>query len=867
MPDYRSQSRLSILSFWRIFTFRHARNEWMQTLLLTAILGLGVGTFLSIRIANRAAVEGFRLFTERVRGSSDWIMESPGGGLPVSELSRIRRTLGSLPADIYPVVEATLQKWPGSSGEALASPQPVRLLGLDLVQIRELAESSTAADDGEFWDSLDDPEHLLIGPELKTLWKTQIDESLSLVLRGEVTSFTVRAILPEERRDGTPIPKNVAIVDLGALQRRLPGLTLDRVEIVIPDGAFREETIRAVKERLIAAYGGIYRLSSPSDQSLQGASMTAAFRLNLTVLSLIALLVGIYLIAQTLDATVSRRRKEIATLRSLGVGPGEIYRLWLSEAILYGILAGFAGILVGWGLSFLTIDAVTTTVRSLYRDTLDSAASLTWEDILLSFFLGISGSLLAAWLPAKDAASTPPAQFLRLGKRIPPFPLFNHTWLGLLAVVSGGALLSLPPLRATPHLSIPVGGYACSFLWLVGGTLLVVRLLNGAGLALTRWLPHSPVARLAAGRLIHPTSRHQLALAGFFIAIGMAGAISFLIGSFEHTVTSWLKHRLRADIFISTIGFQGADRDERIPAHILDAMEADPEIAAMDRFRQIPLDLNGLSIGLGGMRTDLLGNQQNFLWIEAPQSLSAPPGTVPGYANENLARRAPLKVGDTLTIPTPKGDQIIFIAAIHADYSRDNGSLIVDLRFLKDWFSIDAYDTASLFLKDGISPLAKKEQLRAAYPGLAVRDNPELMSTALNIFDQTFAVTKALQLIGILVALSGLVLSLVSLLRESEQELSLQKTLGMTRHQIALSSAIEGFGIAACGLLGGTLLSTALGGVMIFVINRQSFGWTLQTAYPLALTVLLSLLMLLLSWAISYATGALFLRKWKPQPL
>jgi putative ABC transport system permease protein len=559
---------------------------------------------------------------------------------------------------------------------------------------------------------------------------------------------------------------------------------------------------------------------------------------------------------------------EIATLRSLGIDPRAIYRLWLSEALLYGTLAGMAGILIGWGLSTVTIGAVSTTVRALYRDTVESAATISFSDIQLSFALAIIGSFLAAWLPARDAAETPPAQFLRIGKRIPPFSLFNHYWVGLISVVLGAALLTLPAWPASPTLNIPLGGYASAFLWLTGGTLLVVRLLKIVGTALHAIWPDSPSVRLASGRLIHPTSRHQLALAGFYVAIGMASAMSFLIGSFQHTVTSWLEHRLRADLFLSTVGFQGSEADERMPAFILDEIEADPAVEAMDRFRLISIELKNLTVGLAGSRFELLGDRQDLLWIQTPSAdLRPAPNSTAGYANENLARRANLKIGDVLTINTPQGDKRITILGIHADYARDNGLLLIDLSRLIEWFGIDDFDTASVFLKDGTSILNAKEALRNRFPGLAVRDNPELKKTALSIFAQTFAVTKALQLIGIIVALSGLILSLVSLLRESDRELSLQKTLGMTRHQIAKATAVEGLGIALCGLIGGIFLSIALGYVMIFVINRQSFGWTLQSAYPVAATSLLAALILLLSWAISYATGSLFLRKWKPQSL
>jgi putative ABC transport system permease protein len=860
------QPGLTVLRFWRFFTLRHIRGAWLQTALLLLILGLGVGTFLSIRIANRAAMEGFELFTETLRGSSDWIIESRGEGIPISTLRDIRKALGPTPASIYPVYEGTLTL-PGGKSGSTASSTIIRLYGLDLVQIREIAERSVLPDEEDFWDMLREPNHLLIGSDLAELWNEPLGQSIQLLTHGEEKTFRIHAVLPESRDDGTPIPGNIAVMDLAALVQLFPEQLLSRIEILVPEGELRERHIEAVGQRLRTTFGDSLSIHSPETQTLQSAAMTAAFRLNLTVLSLIALLVGIYLIAQTLDATVSRRRREIATLRSLGLGPKEIYRLWLSEALLYGIAAALAGIFIGWALSSLTVEAVTTTIRTLYRDTVGAAAVLMPKDIFLAFALGIGGSLIAAWIPAKDAASTPPAQFLRLGKRIPPFPLFNHPWIGILSLILGASLLALPPWRQSIHLTIPIGGYAGAFLWLTGGTLVVVQLLKVAGIILGKLMPHSAVARLAAGRLIHPTSRHQLALAGFYVAIGMACSMSFLISSFEKTVTDWLTHRLRADIFVSTVGFQGSDQDERMPARLLDKIAADPAIRAMDRFRLVDTTINDMPTGLGGMSFDLLGSFQELLWIQPPDpQTEIPDGTIVGYANENLARRANISVGQTVRIATPVGERLVTISGIHADYARDNGLLIIDLPHLEEWFGIQSYDTAAIFLDTNTPALAFKEQLQERYRGLAIRDNPELMKTALGIFEQTFAVTKALQLIGILVALSGLVLSLISLLRESDKELSLQKTLGMTRHESALANAIEGIGIAACGISGGILLSVGLGYVMIFVINRQSFGWTLMPAYPVNVTFVLAGVLLAFSGVISYLTGSLYIKRWKPQP-
>jgi putative ABC transport system permease protein len=816
-------------------------------------------------MANRAAVEGFQLFTNSLKGASDWIIEARDGGIPIEDLREIRRTLGGIPASLYPVIELAFYPL---RDESPANAAPVRLIGLDLVQVRAIAGMDSASGQSEFWSMMDDPSHLLISKALSEEWKAVKGTRLQASINGREESFNVQGILPEFR-DNTPLPRELAVVDLGVLIERLGLDVVDRVELVIPEGDLREQFIDEAHQRLVDAYGDRWYITSPNDKRMDGAAMTAAFRLNLTVLSLVALLVGVFLIAQTLDATVSRRRREIATLRSLGISPKDVYRLWMSEAVLYGLAAALLGLAVGYGLTTFTVEAVTTTVRSLYRETSQTAAHLTGSDILLSFVLGVGGSLIAAWLPARDAASTPPAQFLRLGKRIPPFPIFEHPRIGAGMLLAGLFLAFLPPWNPQPGVNIPAAGYVAAFLWLTGGTLVAAASLKGIGWLIHKAGTHHAPTRLAGSRLGQPTSRHQLALSGFFVAIGMASAMAFLINSFEQTVTQWLQQRLRADLFVSSAGFQGADSGPRMDGLLLDQIEAMPEILSLDRFHSREERVNEVAFSLAGVRFDLIGQQQELLWIDRPDPNEAPPtGTsATAFANENFMRRTGLGKGDILSLTTPSGVKTVWIGGIHADYARDNGLLLIDLPRLKEWYEVKDYETASLFLQPGTDIAVFQARLRDSFPGLSIRQNGELMETALFIFHQTFAVTRALQVIGLLVALAGLALSLLSLLRESGRELSLQRTLGMNRHEISMTTAIEGAGIAFTGLVSGLLLSLALGTLLIYVINRQSFGWTLQVAYPWTDGLLLTAVVLVMGSGISYTTGRLYLRKGKPEAL
>ena len=867
----RSSSALPLTVFLRLFAVRHAWRERLQMGLLLAILALGVGTFLSIRIANRAAVEGFQLFTESLQGPSDRIIETPGGRLPLADLPALREALGGLSVYLFPVLESSLLPLQEGEESPTTSTSPARILGLDLVQFRSLAaangeESGDAPDwlkdDEAFWDVVENQRHLLLVPSLAEEWGLRVGDEVAIILRGEEQTLRLAGLLPEVRGDQA-LPDNLAVMDLPVLAKRLGIAAVDRVELIVAPGPRRETLLAEADRRLRGATSRNWRVLSPEDREAEGAAMTAAFRLNLTVLSLIALLTGLYLIAQTLDATVSRRRGEIATLRSLGITSREIQRLWLAEALFYSAVAGFLGLLAGYGMAWFTVDAVTGTVRALYRETATSSVKLTAGDLLLTFGISLGGGLVAAWLPARDAAQTPPAQQLRLSRRIPPFPVFQHPWIGVFALLLGTVLAFLPPYTAAGGAQMPVAGYATAFLYLVGGTLLAVQGLQWTGRLLHRLGRNRPTVALGSSRLRAPTSRHQLALSGFFVAITMAASMTFLIQSFESTITGWLQQRLQGDLFLSSVGFRGNESDQRMRAEVLTAIESREEVAILDRSRSVSLPLAGRPARLTGLplrRT----TTEKLLLLEGPGEQTTPEGSFPAYANESLARRMDLSPGDTVTIPTPSGPRNLFIRGVHADYSSDNGQLIVDLPPFLEWFRIEAFDTAAVYTVEGTDLRALQEELQAAYPGLVIRRNSELLRDALSLFHQTFAVTKALQAIALLVALVGLSLSLISLLRETGREIALQRTLGMSRHEIARASAVEGLGVALTGLVSGLLMGGALGIVLIHVINRQSFGWTLDTAYSFTDAGVLTLAVLGLSFVISYLTTLLFLRTWEP---
>jgi len=318
----------------------------------------------------------------------------------------------------------------------------------------------------------------------------------------------------------------------------------------------------------------------------------------------------------------------------------------------------------------------------------------------------------------------------------------------------------------------------------------------------------------------------------------------------------WIEVRFQADLFLSSAATGGAGQEFLLEPETVTEIRNHPDVAEADPFRLIPIQLEGKRTFLGASRFELLGDLQQVLWLEPPEATRFAPGERPPvFVNEAFAARFAKGVGDLLELPTPSGPRWARLAGIFADYGNEQGLAWIDWEDFQGWFDSEAATTLSLFLREGADPLAVGEALRADFPGLAVRDNTTLRGLVRRIFRQTFAITEALNLIGIAVAVGGLGLALGNLLRESRVELETLRRLGMRRAEIARATAWESTGIGLVGLTAGLLTSVGLGALLVFVINKQSFGWTLRWALPWTDFALLAALTLGLAAAVGYTMG------------
>lgn len=859
----------------RRVTLRHWLAAPGQTLLLILILALGVGVFGSIRLANRAAISSFSHFTDTLTGQSDWIITAPGGTLPESVLGELLEALGPTPVHLIPVVEATLSTPPQSEDDPPFGRPTYTVLGLDLIALANLAETRTASflvaetrpdstetpDGGGGFARLFGEEPLLwINPSLLQD-DGQVPATLDWVLDERILTLQVAGVIPT-LPEAPPAPAGLLVMDLPQLQT-LTGKQgrLDRIEFVVEAGPHREARSAALQARLIewSEEGRSWLVTTPGAERDSAEVMTRAFRLNLTVLSLISLLVGLYLIFQALDGAVVRRRSEIAILRSLGVKERQIRLAWLLESGALGLLGGSLGVLLSWGGAQLAVRAVGRTVNALYFSTTVQSATPSLIEVGLGLGLGVGAALLAGWWPAREAARTPPAQVLqRSAAASSGAAVWRSAGLGAGLGVTGAALAFLPAWRFADGASFPVAGYAAAFCWIFGAGILCSFLLPPFARVFKGWGQRSAPVKIALSHLAHPSGRHRLAAAALLCAVAMTAGMAVLVSSFETTVKGWVAQTLQADLYLSSAGAQSASSVNRISPEAAEAIANHPAVAAAGLLVVHPIRFQGTTTVLSGADLANPASRPALPWISTPRDDRwTDPAHNEGLvlASESFSERFRLRQGDRLTLDTPAGQREMLIAGVFANYGNERGALIVERAHVNRWFDDQSVTNLSLFVKPGVEPDALRAELAAHYTGLAIFTNSRLRDEVLRIFRQTFSITYALELIGVAVAVLGLGLTLASVLLDRRDQLTTLRALGFGHREIARATAFEGFAVAACASLGGILLSLGLGWLLIYVINKQSFGWTLAFVLPWARLGLLACVVSATGFGVSYFVG------------
>jgi putative ABC transport system permease protein len=801
---------------------RHWRLAWRQQLALMLILALGSGVYLAMRLANRAALAGFEQFTSGLTRQADFTVTGTTGTLPESWLQEMRAALAERPVHLLPVVEETVMPFVEGRQAEIGSVATWRLVGADFVSLLNLRGEAPAGLTGDVAG--------VDGVFVSERRKMAVGDEVRVVIDERVVTLKVGGVIPE--LPGVPAPPDsLLLMDLPAAQKLMQREGgVDRVEVLVQRGSAFPDLLAETGELLKEAAQNRWQASSAEDRRGLAGTMTEAFRLNLTILSLLALFVGGYLIFQALDGVVIRRREEIGVLKSLGVTDRDIERAFLIEALLLGLIGGALGLLVGWLGAQAAVGGVSRTVNALYGASSVQSASLHADEAALSMAIALLTSLIAAWWPAREAARTPPVHML--GRKAATYGgggWWRAEWLGWALMAAALVLAQSGPWRLAGGTRVPLAAYAAALSWLLGTGLAAGWLLP----RVAAWKADSATQRLALSHLRKPTVRHRFAVAALASAVAMTAGMAIMVASFDGTMRGWIERTMKADLYVSSAGAQSASSTHQIGPQTVQWLRDMPESAevAVLHARRITLrDVPTMVLGVDGAHTTL---HDLYAWVQAPQQREwwKGEGVTPALMNESFAERFAVRVGDELELP---GGRRVRLVGIHSDYGNERGSVTVSEQVFREWYADAKAWRVAIMLKPGADAEAVAQSISNANPGLSVFTNAHLRSEALRVFRQTFSVTYALEVIGVFVAVAGLGLALASLLLERRADLSTLRSLGMTGGQIARASAWEGAGVALAGAVMGLLSGVWLGWLLIFRVNKQCFGWTLGLSFPWA---------------------------------
>ncbi|MGA9532268.1 MAG: FtsX-like permease family protein [Anaerolineales bacterium] len=799
-----------IRASWRDLT----RRGWQFGLMVLGV-ALGVAVVVAIDLANTSATRAFELSTGSVVGRATHRIEAGPAGVPVSVYSQLVRA-GRV-GELAPIVEAY------GVAPTLAD-KPLRLLGIDPLAenpFREFFGGGRPQGPG-FERFYTEPGTVIVSSGLAASFDLTPGDTFEFLVNGRRAILTVLGILSMPNEGGNGLPDEIILTDIASAQQVVgqPD-SLSRID-VIANGE-QADRIRGLLPTGVEV--------APASQQAQIASqLSNAFQLNLTALSLLALVVGMFLIYNTTTFSVVQRRFVLATMRSLGVTADQLFALILFEAMVIGAAGALLGIALGWVLGQGAVRLVTQTINDFYFVVSVRQAPLTTWAVVKGLLLGVGSSVLAAAPPAWEAASVPPVTAMQrssLESRV-------RRWL---PVVSGGGVglaAAGVGLLVVFDRSL-VASFAGMFAILLGIALMVpvltIAMMRAAGWALRRTV--GVLGGISARTVTNALSRTSVAIAALMVALSVTIGVGVMIESFRSTVINWLDLSLRADLYVSAPTAGGGTR----PTTDLDPGWADrlaqlPGIETVETFRSVTVESEfgpiQLSVADASRARDarlyrFASGSADDVWqrvVNGAVIVSEPFAYQHGLPNR----------GGEVELQTDQGLETFSVVGVYYDYASDRGTVLMAEGTYHRYWRDRAISSIALYL----APEAQEDQVRAqvqatlAGSGLTVQANRSIRQEALRIFDRTFAITGALRLLAVLVAFVGVVSALLALQLERSRELATLQALGLTKGGLWSLTLLE---TGLMGLTAGLLslpTGLVLALVLIYVINLRSFGWTIQ---------------------------------------
>ncbi len=813
------------------------RRHWLVTILTILGIGMGTAVIIAVLLANESALRSFTNAIIHIKGKNDLTIANPSGTTFSDEqLDRLHLVSPALPFRISPIL----------TKQVYLSDNLLFLRGMDLL-------SEMDGHHGGGPDILTRKGALLAPGGLARYHLTK-GEVIKVDSGTRTIPLRIEGELP--RTESTLLmPSNTLVMDISWVQSEFhENGQIDRLDLFWRGNHPLTKSLLAFwQQKLQALAGPGLKVESPRMQHREYARLLDSYRSNLLALSLVSLIVGMFLIYNTLSLLVIQRQKEFSTLRLLGATPDGLLAMILLEGTIFGILGGAVGIFLGHLLSHLTIRSVAGTLSAIYLPPHIMPHLKPRGADLPVFLLTVVASVFSALFPARQAMKASPS----MGGERPFLESRIHSqwktrvvFSGLLALL-GGLLLKTPPVHGFPW-----GGYFGALALVFAVSLLVPPIVILLGLLL-RWLSPpeatfpeaSGIWSFATGQFVFGISRSQVAISAVMIGLSMMIGISVLVGSFEKTLNTWILQNLVANIYVKPFTCKALTCRDTLPPDLESQIASWKEVDMVAPYTLFPISLSGQKVWLGF-------SPLNRLIRKAPLSImnNHPKQIVRVFSegkgvliSESFSYHQKKYPGDRLIIPTPDGPRSYRILALFHDYQSSAGLILLPWSEIQPLFHTDRPGSLSIFLKspsDTGKIMTRLSRDIPGHPAFFLRSQSGLNHRVMRIFHQSFAITYALLGISLLVSILGVGNTLFLLTYERKWEMKLLRILGFTQDQIGAIILLEAFFMGLAGTLLGIFLGTAVGYIIVYVINREAFGWTLSWVWPAGRIALLSMALL-----------------------
>ncbi|MGB5529181.1 MAG: FtsX-like permease family protein [Ignavibacteriaceae bacterium] len=789
------------------------KHPWQFGLSVLGI-AMGVAIVVSIDIANHSSTKAFDLSMNAVAGKATHQIIGTSEGIPDSFYTYLR--IDKRIKNIAPVIE-TYVSIPDSNRKIF------KLLGIDFFAerpFRDYLVNTATAIDGELKDFLTKPNAVVFSNESLAVLNKSIGDSISVLINGKEKNLSIIGLITEDGQNKSAL-ENLLIADVATAQELTERIgVIDYIDVIVNTPAEEEE----LKSLLPKGF----QLQKSGSRSQTAEQMLEAFNINLTSLSLLALIVGLFLIYNTMTFSVVQRKVLIGTLRSLGVTSNEVSRIIIREALIIGIIGTAIGFVLAYFISKFLIVFISQTINDLYYVVSVREIYISPFIILKGAALGILATILSAIKPAKEASMVHPRSAMMrseqessLVRKIPAMSI-----AGLLFIIIGAIVLYIP----SKNIWLSYFGILPIIIGFALSTPLIIILVEKIFSPIFRSL-FGITGKIASRSIIQNISRTYIAIAALALAVAATVGVGTMVSSFRSTVINWLEARLNADIFISAPSLISRRNDAVLSEDVLLKIKSIDGAKDINFYREIELLQDGKQyhlIASGLNPRSYSGFQfkegnQNEVWKQFEN------GEL--FLSEPFAYKHDLDVGSTLELKTDYGMRDFRIAGIYYDYASDQGLVTIHYDHFKKHWNTKGVSGISVFVDEGSSIDDVKEKIQSLETDgqqLFVRTYKFLRDSSIEIFDRTFLIAQVLQILAVIVAFVGILSSLMSLQLERKRELGILRANGLLPGQLF---KIVNLQTLLMGLTAGVLalpLGNILAWILVYIINKRSFGWTMQ---------------------------------------